>query len=136
MKQRIIGFAVCSGAGWILSIYAMISFFTLLSGPSTFAVVFALSQILNILGICFLSGPKSQVRGLKKPGRLVATIIFFSSIAMTIISATVIKIDILVVVFLLIEIASYIWYCITMFPFGQKMCKGCLNSLCFKWLNM
>ncbi len=31
-KQRVIGFGVCSVAGWVLTIYAMISFLTLLTG--------------------------------------------------------------------------------------------------------
>ncbi len=94
-------------------------------------MVFALSQVLTVCGICFLSGPKSQVKGLKKPGRLSATVLFFGSIVMTIVSATVIKIGWLVILFVVLELACYIWYCVSMFPFGQRMCKGCLNSLCF-----
>jgi hypothetical protein len=119
-RNRIIGFAACCGAGWVLTLFAMISFLTMLVGsPATFAVVFSLSQVLNVAGICFLSGPKAQVRGLKKPGRLISTVLFFGSIVMTILTATLTGIKLLIILFVVLELVCYVWYCLSFFPFGQ-----------------
>ena len=59
LKQRAIGWIVCSVIGWVLSIFATASLLTS-SDAVTFAVLYSIGQVLNIAGSVFLSTPKGQ----------------------------------------------------------------------------
>ncbi len=71
------------------------------------------------------------------PNRLIskyiytATIVFITSLVMTLISAFVLKIPILVILFLITQTLAYLWYTLSYIPFARtiakKWLKNCIN---------
>ena len=65
---------------------------------------------------------------MKDKTRLITSIVFVLSMIMTLISAYVIKIQALVVLFFLIQIAAFIWYSLSYIPFARKIFKKCCKE--------
>jgi len=131
-RTRVIGWLACSITGFILSF--IISFVFIFSGLASvaFALIFALSQILNIAGSCFLSTPSGHWKAMKKKHRIIPSIVYIVSIILTIVIAIVTPVKALILLCLLILLIAYYWYTISFIPFGQKilkkMCECCLDS--------
>ncbi|EAR94704.1 vesicle transporter SFT2B (macronuclear) [Tetrahymena thermophila SB210] len=129
-KQRLIGFIVCSAIGWIISILAMGVFFSRNKDIAFFAVLYTLGNIVCIMGTCFLSGPKSQVKAMKHKSRIITTIVFILSMAGTLVFALAVKIIPLCIAFIVLQFLSYIWYTLSFIPFGQRIVKKVCCSCC------
>lgn len=131
-KTRIIGWLACSIFGFILSF--IISFVFIFSGLASvaFALIYSLSQILNIAGSCFLSTPSGHLKAMAKKHRIIPSIVYILAIIGTIVVACATSIKGLVLLFLLITTVAYYWYTISFIPFGQKIlkkaCECCLDS--------
>jgi hypothetical protein len=127
---RMVGFVVCGVIGWFLTFYATFAVLGVAAGNiSSFAIMFSLSQILCYASFCFFSGPKSQVRDLKKPGRLLATLLMLVALIMTLVSSLFFKSFWLTLVFVILSVAAYIWYTCTLFPCGKRLCKNCFKAV-------
>lgn len=61
--------------------------------------------------------------------RRITTIIFVGALTGTLISALVFKSKILVLLFLLVQIPAYIWYCASYIPFARDCIKSCLKGV-------
>lgn len=129
LKQRAIGWIVCSVIGWVLSIFATISLLTS-TEATTFAVLYSIGQVLNITGSVFLSTPKGQWKAMTNKSRLVTSIVYVVSIILTLVIALTTNIKPLVFLFLAIQVLAYYWYTISFIPFGQKLAKGIFKSCC------
>ena len=131
-KTRVIGWLACSITGFILSF--IISFVFIFSGLASvaFALIFALAQILNIAGSCFLSTPSGHMKAMKKKHRIIPSAVYILSIILTIVIAVVVPVKALILLCLLILLVAYYWYTISFIPFGQKIlkksCECCLDS--------
>ncbi|CDW89017.1 UNKNOWN [Stylonychia lemnae] len=113
LKQRIIGFGVCTG---------------LVSGNiARFAIPYTFGTLLSLAGSFFLSGPLNQLKKMFLRKRIIVTLVFIASIIMTLVSAIAIKKPILVIVFVILQYGSYFWYSLSYIPYGREIfCK------CFK----
>lgn len=63
--------------------------------------------------------------------RRVTSIIFAVGLFGTLFSAIVIGSKLLVILFLIVQIPAYIWYCASYIPFARDCIKSCLGS-CLK----
>lgn len=63
--------------------------------------------------------------------RRIASIIFLGALAGTLVSAIVFSSKLLVMLFLVIQIPAYIWYCASYIPFARDCIRSCLGK-CFK----
>jgi hypothetical protein len=129
LKQRAIGWLVCSVIGWLLSIMATISLLTS-SDATTFAILYSIGQMLNIAGSVFLATPKGQWKAMTNKSRLVTSIVYVVSIILTLVIALATNIKPLVFLFLIIQVIAYYWYTISFIPFGQRLAKGIFKSCC------
>ncbi|KRX07341.1 hypothetical protein PPERSA_06956 [Pseudocohnilembus persalinus] len=124
-KERLIGFLICVGLGWFIELMSFGAVFALMTGkPEKFAISYTLGNILSLFGTGFLIGFEKQIKNMKNKERLITSIIFFTSMVMTLLSALVFKIPILVLVFIIIQFCSYVWYVASYIPFA----RGCIKS--------
>lgn len=94
-----------------------------------YAILYSIGQIISIAGSCFLSTPSGHMKDMMKKHRIIPSILYFSSIILTIVVAVVTKIHGLVLLFLIIQIIAYYWYTISFIPFGQKIVKRLCKCL-------
>ena len=131
LTERLIAFGVCMCIGIVLDILSWFSVVKIIAGkPETFAICFSLGIVISIMGSGFLIGFKRQCRMMFKPSRFLTTVIFLSALALTLISALILKSRILTLVFMLIEIVAYIWYVLSYLPFAQRMVIRMCGSWC------
>ena len=126
LKERLIGFGICFGLGLLFQFMSMGSILGVLLGrPNKFAFLYTCGNIISIFGTFFLVGPKRQLKNMANPYRRKASIVFVSSIILTLVSLYVLHSRILTIIFVLVQFGSYIYYIMSYIPYGQD----CLNYL-------
>ena len=126
LKERLIGFGICFGLGLLFQFMSMGSILGVLLGrPNKFAFLYTCGNIISIFGTFFLVGPKRQLKNMANPYRRKASIVFVSSIILTLVSLYVLHSRILTIIFVLVQFGSYIYYIMSYTPYGQD----CLNYL-------
>jgi len=116
-KQRLYGFVGCLVIGFILSMLGSALLF--LGQLGSFAVLYGMGTLISLAGTGFLIGFASQFKLMFKPVRIVATVVFLASIALIFVGAFVIKIDILCIIFVIIEYLAYTWYTLSYIPYAR-----------------
>ena len=126
LKERLIGFGICFGLGLLFQFMSLGSILGVLLGrPNKFAFLYTCGNILAIFGTFFLVGPKRQIRNMSNPYRRKASIVFISSIILTLISLYILHSRILTIIIVLTQFCAYIYYIMSYIPYGQD----CLNAL-------
>jgi len=74
-------------------------------------------------------GPMNQLKKMFDPTRLIATIVFIASVVMTLVSALVIKVGVLVLIFIIIQFLALAWYTISYIPFARDAIKSCCRGI-------
>jgi hypothetical protein len=130
LTERLIAFGACMCISIVLDILAWFSVIKIIAGrPETFAICFSLGILVSWTGSGFLIGFKRQFRMMFKPSRILTTIIFFCALALTLISALILKNRLLTLIFMIIEILAYTWYVLSYLPFAQRF----VIKLCGAW---
>ena len=118
---RIAGFAFCFMLGLLLSLTSMSSFASLLTGhPGPFAFKYTLGNCLSLCSYCFLVGPRAQCAGMFAPTRVIATIAYLGSFALTLISIFVLRSFIVTIVAICLQFVAMLYYALSYIPFVQK----------------
>eukprot|EP00591_Stephanopyxis_turris_P005105 CAMPEP_0195516296 /NCGR_PEP_ID=MMETSP0794_2-20130614/7066_1 /TAXON_ID=515487 /ORGANISM="Stephanopyxis turris, Strain CCMP 815" /LENGTH=121 /DNA_ID=CAMNT_0040644855 /DNA_START=193 /DNA_END=555 /DNA_ORIENTATION=+ len=61
-QQRVIGFGICFGVGYLITFTSFKFFITLVEGkPLPFVCVYTLGNVLSLLSSTFLCGPSKQI---------------------------------------------------------------------------
>jgi len=123
--QRIYGFVGCLVAGFICSLLGTLLLFV--GGLITFAVLYALGTIISLVGTGFLIGFASQIKGMFKPVRVVATLVLFATIGLIFVGAFVIGSSVLCIIFVVVEYLAYTWYTLSYIPYARSAVKGMLG---------
>jgi len=116
--QRIWGFAICFGLGFVISLLASILLF-LPGFLVSFVLLYTLGIIISLVGTGFLIGFFKQLKLMFKPVRVLATIVFLASLVVVILSAVLLGSEILCLVFVIVEYLAYTWYCLSYIPFAR-----------------
>ena len=134
-KQRIIGFAICAGFGWILSFVGAIML--LGSGINqdsirVFILLYVMGNIIALIATGFLISPKAQCIKMWAETRRYATAFYLLMLAVVFVLA-ILKMNIwLILGALFIEICAAIWYSASFIPFGRKIIVGTLRrTVCY-----
>ncbi|XP_018396769.1 PREDICTED: vesicle transport protein SFT2A isoform X3 [Cyphomyrmex costatus] len=85
-STRIKGFAICFIVGILCSFLGSFALF-LQKGLTVFAVFYTLGNIISLASTCFLMGPFHQFKKMFASTRIIATILVFASIALTLFAA-------------------------------------------------
>lgn len=128
LKQRVIGFAICYSVGLLIDLCSFGALFSILSGhPERFAVAYSLGNLIALVGTGFLVGFCKQLKSMFDKTRALTTVVFLAAMAMTFVSALVLKKPILVLVFILIQFLAFFWYSVSFIPLGRTGVKFCLK---------
>jgi len=122
IKQRAIGFAICSSIGLLLSFLS----FLFLASPSNFAILYTFGNICMISSTLFVVGPVRHIKNMLNPTRLICTIVFVLSMVFTLICVFKNLPVILIILSILIQFCALIYYCFSYIPYGRT----CLRNLC------
>jgi len=113
--QRVLACCVCFIAGALMIILSTLLLPLLAVRPEKFALTFTLGNIICLVGICFLVGPRAQFNAMSHPVRSTAAIVYVSSLVFTLFSALIphsrISKFILVLLSISIEILSRKYTC-------------------------
>ena len=124
LKERLIGFAICFGLGSIFQFLSMGSLGGLLLGHANkFAFLYTCGNIISIFGTFFLIGPARPFRLMTDPIRKNASIIFISSLVMTLVSVYCFHSRFLTIIFVFLQFCSFIWYILSYIPYGRDCLK-------------
>ncbi|BFU18982.1 hypothetical protein EHI8A_079070 [Entamoeba histolytica HM-1:IMSS-B] len=98
------------------------------AAPYLFMICYSLGLLLISLATFFLYSPLTQFKLLKQPLRLLCAIVFLCCLTMTILGLFLFKNSIVVLFFLIIQIATTIFYSFSLLPFSSK----CILEFCGK----
>lgn len=114
-KQRLIGFSICAVIGVAIAFAGYIRLIVL-PQPRIFAILFTLGNITALCSTAFLIGPMKQFKKMFESGRIIATIIYLVSMGLTLFFG-IKKKFVLCIIFMIIQIFAFIWYCLSYIPF-------------------
>eukprot|EP00331_Platyophrya_macrostoma_P026568 CAMPEP_0176440034 /NCGR_PEP_ID=MMETSP0127-20121128/20320_1 /TAXON_ID=938130 /ORGANISM="Platyophrya macrostoma, Strain WH" /LENGTH=112 /DNA_ID=CAMNT_0017824461 /DNA_START=105 /DNA_END=440 /DNA_ORIENTATION=- len=110
LKQRVIGWAICTILGILISMMSMFALFGVISGNGgKFAVTYTLGQICSLAGTMFLMGPMRQLKSMCAKVRIFATILYIGLMILTIVFAVVLEKNALALVCAIAQWFAYMW---------------------------
>ena len=143
-SQRVIGYMLCLGVAFCLSIGSWTRLIALVHGqPTGFVLFYTLSNIIGICGSMFLSTPAGQCRKMWDKERWPASTIYLLSIFFTLFVCFYAGIPDnarvgIIVLMLFIQWCAMIYFVISFIPFAKDYCclvctegpKDCIKSCC------
>ena len=128
LKTRIIGFILSFIVGIFMMISSISQLFTLaLGGQRYFAIWYTCGNIVCLSSTFFLMGPKKQCENMMKPERKLTSLVLFSSMAACLIMAFSGVSKLIVLIAIVIQFMSLVWYVLSYIPGGQRLCSGCIR---------
>lgn len=126
---RVKGFVICFVIGIALSILGSVCLF--FGGLIAFSVLYTVGNITALLSTCFLMGPINQIKKMFSPTRVVATILVFVCLVLTLLSAFLWKKNGLALIFCVIQFLAMTWYSLSYIPYARDVVKktvsGCIG---------
>uniref|UniRef100_A0A6B2LLI6 Vesicle transport protein n=1 Tax=Arcella intermedia TaxID=1963864 RepID=A0A6B2LLI6_9EUKA len=127
LKQRLIGFAICAGIGFLLSVIG--GLMLIFGNFQAFGILYSIGNLVTILSTCFLVGPVKQFKSMVESSRLISTIIFFVSLGATLAVAFTIQSGGLVILLVVVQWLAFAWYSLSYIPFAQSCVKKAVGSV-------
>ncbi len=123
-RQRLIGAISCLVLGTLLSLFSLGSIAQLILGnPLPFAFKYTLGNVLSLSATSFLVGPQRQLRDMLQPSRRFASLAYLAMLVLTLVSALVLKVALLSLIFVLLQAAALTWYMLSYVPYGRVFAK-------------
>mmetsp|Transcript_21916 Transcript_21916/g.39766 ORF Transcript_21916/g.39766 Transcript_21916/m.39766 type:complete len:196 (+) Transcript_21916:70-657(+) len=135
-QQRMLGFAICFGSGYLITFLSFSFFIQLMEGdPLPFVIVYTSGNILSLLSSMFLCGPKRQFKNMFDEKRRETSIVYLSCLLVTVIvvfipipvAYSAVKL-LLLVLLLIAQFCASLWYTLSYIPYGRRtflrMIKG------------
>ncbi|XP_051160338.1 vesicle transport protein SFT2A isoform X1 [Leptopilina boulardi] len=126
-STRIKGFAICFVIGILCSFLGSFALF-LNKGFSVFAVFYTLGNIISLVSTCFLMGPVNQLKKMFASTRIIATILVFVCLAMTLVAAIGLHKPGLALLFIILQSLSLTWYSLSYIPYARDAVKKTVES--------
>ncbi|XP_063589938.1 vesicle transport protein SFT2A isoform X2 [Penaeus vannamei] len=126
-STRVKGFAICFILGFLFSLLGSALFF-LPKGTILFAIFYTLGNVMALSSTCFLMGPVNQCKKMFAKTRIIATIIMFVALIMTLIAAFVVHKKALALLMVIIQFLAMTWYSLSYIPYARDAAKKCFAS--------
>jgi len=124
---RIKGFAACFVGGFLFSLLGgMMLFF---GNLRAFAIFYTMGSLVGIGSTLFLLGPWKQLQRMCATTRVVATIVMFAALVLTLMSALYWKKNGLTLIFIIVQFFAMTWYSLSYIPYARDAVKKFLNSM-------
>eukprot|EP00929_Paragymnodinium_shiwhaense_P083631 TRINITY_DN44620_c0_g1_i1.p1 TRINITY_DN44620_c0_g1~~TRINITY_DN44620_c0_g1_i1.p1 ORF type:complete len:231 (+),score=26.24 TRINITY_DN44620_c0_g1_i1:111-803(+) len=135
IQQRLYGFAICFGIGLLLDLLSVGRLAMILRGKADrFAATYTLGNILTLTGTMFLAGPSRQCSRMMAEKRWVASIVFLTSMVLTLIMANSDYFNgrnLLLLLTVILQWCSLMWYVLSYIPFGRQTAASLIQR-CFR----
>ncbi|RLV95264.1 Protein transport protein sft2 [Spathaspora sp. JA1] len=118
--DRMLIFALTFGGSCCCYLICIFLFPILSLKPRKFALLWSLGSIFFLVSFGVLQGFKPYMEHLFSSTRLIFTVVFVSSIILTLISSVSLKSTLLSIIFAVIQLASALWYTVSYFPLGRQ----------------
>lgn len=130
LRERLLGCATCMVCGYILSFGSFLRMKDLLIGnPVPLVVNVTIGNIIALCGTCFLAGAQSQARRMFHKSRKLASIVYLSTLALTLLLLLLPHFVTRGLLLFLLMIGQYVaitWYCLSYIPFAREfVSRGC-----------
>lgn len=110
----------------------------LLLKPRKFALLWSLGSIFFLVSFGVLQGFRPYMTHLFSSTRAVFTVVFVTSIVMTLVASLSLHSTLLSIVFAAVQLLSAVWYTVSYFPMGQQtlnLASGVARSQVESWIN-
>lgn len=139
-RQRLFGCACCLLAGQLIQFFSFGAFAGVLLGhPGRFACLYTLGNLTMVASSFFLSGPAAQCRRIQAKDRAATSAIYFTSMALTLVSVFSHHYPgraLVILACVAVQWVSLIWYVLSFVPYGQttarKLVRGMGGFVC-RW---
>ncbi|CEP22453.1 SFT2 [Cyberlindnera jadinii] len=118
--ERLMGFIACLLGSAVCFTISFLLFPVLALKPRKFGLLWSLGSLLFVISFGLLQGPVAYFKHLTSSSRLPFTVLFFSSVILTIYFAAVVKSTILTLISSVFEVVAIIYYTVSYFPFGAQ----------------
>jgi len=125
IKQRAIGWVICTALGIVFSFLGFLFFLQ----PSTFALFYTFGNIIMLASTAFIVGPMRQLKNMFKPTRFICCVVFIGSMILTLVGVFKGWIFIVIIIFVLLQFASLLYYCFSYIPYGRQCLRGICGSV-------
>lgn len=126
-STRIKGFTICFIIGILCSFLGAFALF-LQKGLPVFAVFYSLGNIISLTSTCFLMGPCNQLKKMFAATRIIATIVMFVAIALTLFAAIRLEKAGLALLFIIIQSLAMTWYSLSYIPYARDAVRKAVES--------
>lgn len=126
-STRIKGFAICFIVGILCSFLGSFALF-LHKGLTVFAVFYTIGNLVSLASTCFLMGPIKQFKKMFAATRIIATVLVFVAVAMTLFAALHLKNPGLALLFIIIQSVAMTWYSLSYIPYARDAVKKTVES--------
>lgn len=106
--------------------------------PRKFALLWSLGSIFFLVSFGVLQGFQAYMLHLFLSTRLIFTVVFVSSIVLTLVSSLSLKSTLLSIIFAVIQLVSALWYTVSYFPMGKQtlnLAGSVARSQVDGWIN-
>ena len=100
--------------------------------PRKFVIMYSLGNLLSMSASMFLFTPKTMWKNMMNPTRKTVTIVFFSSLTVSVLTCLLVDTKMGKIVTLIsaaVQMGSYWWYTLSYIPFARAMIKKCCSCL-------
>lgn len=125
-SSRIKAFAGCFIIGLIFTFCGSAALF--FGNITKFAVFYTIGNIVSLASTCFLMGPFNQLKKMFASTRIIATILVFLMLALTLFSSFYLKKAGLSLVFIVLQFLALTWYSLSYVPFARDAVKKAVTS--------
>lgn len=136
--DRMLIFALTFGGSACCYAICIFLFPVLLLKPRKFALLWSLGSIFFLVSFGVLQGFRPYMTHLFSSTRLIFTVVFLTSIFLTLFSALSLRSTILSIVFAVVQLVSAIWYTVSYFPMGQQtlnLASSVARSQVSSWID-
>jgi len=135
--QRIIGFVVCAGIGWIMAFGSFFRVASCITGNDCilFGLSYTFGNLISLSATFFLMGPCNQLSRMCDPERRTCVIILFTFMVGTLVVSMVSGIPgglrgVLIVFCIVVQFFAFIWYALSYIPFARNCVVTTVKSWC------
>jgi len=123
---RVKGFIACFVLGIILSVIGSICLF--FGNVVAFGIVYTLGNLIAMASTCFLCGPVAQIKKMFAKTRILATVLVFTFMVLTLLAGLALHKAGLALLFCILQFLAMTWYSISYIPFARDAIKKVAGS--------
>lgn len=125
-STRLKAFAACFVLGMVFTFCGTFALF--MSNITKFAVFYTIGNIISLASTCFLMGPFNQLKKMFASTRIIATILVFVMLGLTLFSSFYLKKAALSLIFIVLQFLALTWYSLSYVPFARDAVKKAVTS--------